>query len=157
MTSKHRLLQIAAFFPAFLAPVPSVGAAETQIVGAFSGCDFDKTYELANGRLLVCKGYSYSYIYNPTVIAIDGSSVLIGEERYEAIVTDGRVFKTNVSGTFEGCNYGAYVSFDNGLVLACQTYHYHYAYRPEVRIIALGSNYTVYIDNEKYDGVLYRK
>ena len=135
----------------------TMAAEETRIVGAFNGCNYGKAYELANGMLLVCRGYSYSYSYSPRVIVIDASTVLIGENQYSAVIRSGSILRTNVSGTFEGCNFGVYISFDNGLVFACQSYNYHYAYRPDVEIVWVDGAYTVYIDNEKYDGTLYRQ
>ena len=132
-------------------------AEETQIVGAFNGCDFGKAYELANGKLLVCCDYSYSYSYSPRVIIIDASTVLIGENQYSAEIKEGSILKTNVAGTFEGCNFDVRINFDNGLIFACQTYKYHYAYRPAVEIVWIDGSYTVYIDKDKYDGTLYKQ
>src|SRR5262245_42296108 len=42
--------------------------ASSQVDGSFEGCDFDKKIRLANGMVLTCRTYSYSYSYRPKVI-----------------------------------------------------------------------------------------
>ena len=113
---------------------------------------------LTNGMILVCNQYQYSYSYRPKVIVLDASTVLIEGDRYSASITTGKLVETHVvSSEFDGCDYGKFISFDNGLIFECRTYHYHYAYRPSVLITFIGGSYSVAIDDEKYDGTLHRR
>ena len=65
---------------------PSLAVEVTSISGTFNGCDWDKTYELLNGRTLVCRCYRYHYAYAPKVVIIDSGTVLIDDEEYSAWV-----------------------------------------------------------------------
>lgn len=73
-------------------------AEKTQITGTFEGCDYDRVYALENGQVLVCNGYSYHYAYRPDVYILDGNTVLIDGEEYQARVTNGAVMITRVDG-----------------------------------------------------------
>jgi hypothetical protein len=137
---------------------PVAAADRTQIDGEFNGCDYDQMYALTDGRILVCQEYQYQYAYSPEVIVLDKSTVLIEKEEYSAATVKGRVFRTNVSDDFEGCEHGKKIAFDNGLIFQCNTYHYHYEYRPKVEIFAIdGAGYQVSIHGKKYDGTLFRR
>ena len=39
------------------------------------------------------------------------------------------------SESFEGCEFGRQIIFDDGTALTCSTYRYHYAYRPKAVIL----------------------
>lgn len=62
-----------------------------------------------------------------------------------------------MNGSFSGCEFNKMIALLNGLLFQCQTYHYHYAYSPEVMIIVRGRNYTVYIDGDGYNGTLFKQ
>lgn len=67
--------------------------------------------------------------------------------------------KEKEDGTFNGCNYGRVIVFDDNTVLTCAGYGYHYAYRPTAVILAKATSHggkTVYdykmvVENEVYD------
>jgi hypothetical protein len=69
------------------------------------------------------------------------------------------VAETRVDGEFEGCDYDKQISLANGLLFVCQTYHYHYSYRPEVLILQHVSSgeLKVLIDDYEYRGKLYKQ
>jgi hypothetical protein len=69
------------------------------------------------------------------------------------------VEETQVDGEFEGCEFGKQISLMNGLVFVCQTYSYSYGYMPEVLILQhiRSGDLKVLIDDEEYDGTLYRR
>jgi len=130
-----------------------------QISGSFNGCEYDKYYPISGYNLLLkCEEYNYFYEYMPTV-ETDGRRVItIGNQRIQASLVDGEVIETNISGDFEGCDFDKIYKLDNGLVFVCNTYSYSYSYRPEVKIIMPSGGYpTVYIDDEQYDGSVYRQ
>ncbi len=68
------------------------------------------------------------------------------------------IIETEVEDDFQGCDYDKKILFENGLVFVCQGYSYSYAYSPEVLILKHISNgdIKVLIDDEEYDGELYR-
>lgn len=138
-------------------PTSSVAAEVTQIDGEFDGCDYDKAYGLRNGALLVCREYTYFYTYAPEVIVLDSSTVLIDRNKVSASIEPGRIIKTAVAGTFEGCDYDRMIELENGLLFKCSTYRYQYAYRPTVRIVLRQGGQDVYIAGQKYSGTLYRR
>jgi hypothetical protein len=57
---------------------------------------------------------------------------LIDDEEFDGEIYRGTAIETHVEGDFEGCDYDKFIAFENGLVFECHTYHYHYAYRPEL-------------------------
>jgi hypothetical protein len=71
----------------------------------------------------------------------------------------GVVETTNVSDTFEGCDFDKHTELDNQLLFVCQEYHYSYSYRPETYILKSlrDGSLKVVIDDETYEGKLYRK
>jgi hypothetical protein len=157
------MIRVVAAVCAWMAAVTTVvsftafAADRTQIDGAFDGCDHDKVYPLVDGRLLVCHEYNYDYSYSPEVIVVDDSRVLIDDELFEAGVEFGQIVRTRVAADFEGCDFSKLIPFDNGLIFECATYHYHYAYRPEVLIVVRQSGYQVYIDGDRYAGTLFKR
>lgn len=62
---------------------------------------------------------------------------------------------TRVDGDFEGCDYDKTIKMMNGWMLNCSSYHYHYAYSPEVAIFTkdIGRGYLVkmVVDDDIYD------
>jgi len=62
---------------------------------------------------------------------------------------------TRVEGDFEGCEYDKKIKLQNGWVLTCQTYNYHYAYAPTVAVLTndAGRGYLIkaIIDDDIYD------
>ncbi|MDX8483163.1 hypothetical protein RFN28_32630 [Mesorhizobium sp. VK24D] len=104
-----------------------------------------------------CLEYKYFYEYQPIVIAIGRDVIVIGKEKVNGYLHDGNVFTTHVAGEFDGCEYDKIYKLDNDVLFSCKTYHYHYAYRPEVKIFAIkGRAPTIFIDGEQYDGTLFR-
>ncbi len=79
---------------------------------------------------------------------------------YEDMIKEGygAIAVTSVSGTFNGCQFNEQIPLQNGMVFVCQTYHYHYAYNPEVLILknVQTGQLGVSIDGELYEGQLYR-
>lgn len=129
-----------------------------QIDGNFDGCEYGKIYPLMNVGILECQEYQYFYEYSPEV-RTDGREVItIGNQRVRAVLRDGSVMKTTVSSEFEGCDFDRRISFDNGLIFVCDSYSYTYSYRPNVKIYFVsGRTPEVYIDGEKYSGMLYKR
>lgn len=79
---------------------------------------------------------------------------------FEELCKDGYavVLQTNISDDFEGCDYDKYYKLDNGMVFKCNSYHYHYAYRPEffvLKSIKYGDLKYIIDDNEHL-GILYK-
>jgi hypothetical protein len=62
------------------------------------------------------------------------------------------------SGEFKGCEFGKRIAFYDGLIFACETYSYHYAYGPDVMILknVRTGSLKVIIDDDEYDGQLYQ-
>lgn len=62
---------------------------------------------------------------------------------------------TKVDGNFEGCEYDRKIKLQNGWVLTCKNYNYHYAYSPTVAVLTqdVGSGFVIkaVIDDEIYD------
>jgi hypothetical protein len=69
------------------------------------------------------------------------------------------VEETNVDGEFEGCEYDKRIPLSNGLIFVCSEYSYSYSFRPEVLILehVRTGDIKVLIDDEDYDGTLYRR
>jgi hypothetical protein len=67
--------------------------------------------------------------------------------------------KTQVDGEFEGCDFEKRVPLTNGLIFVCSEYSYSYAFMPDVLILknVRGGDIKVIIDDEEYDGTLYRR
>ena len=53
--------------------------------------------------------------------------------------------------SFDGCDYGRVIVFDNSKVLTCTGYHYHYAYRPTAIILSNGSSYKMIVADQIYN------
>lgn len=62
---------------------------------------------------------------------------------------------TKVDGDFEGCEYDRKIKLQNGWVLTCQNYKYHYAYSPTIAVLSrdVGNGFVIkaVIDDEIYD------
>jgi hypothetical protein len=130
--------------------------ARTSVSGTFDGCDYDLPVPLDAGYTFLCQEYNYHYAYRPDflVMDLDGrKKYLIDGEEFTGTLYKGAPTVTHVTGAFEGCDYDRFITLDNGLLFKCRTYHYHYAYRPEV--IIFGS--MVSIAGTKYNGELYRQ
>jgi hypothetical protein len=71
----------------------------------------------------------------------------------------GVVEDTQVSGEFQGCEFGRRIAFTDGLLFVCGGYSYHYAYSPEALVLksVRTGEVRVLIDDEEYDGKLYRQ
>lgn len=70
----------------------------------------------------------------------------------------GVILETSVTDDFEGCEYDKYYKLDNGLTFKCEEYSYSYSYHPDFYVLK-NINYGDYkymIDNELYDGKLYK-
>lgn len=59
---------------------------KTYISGTFEGCDYNKSYKLANGLIFQCNEYNYSYNYNPDVYILQNRygnlKVIIDDEEF---------------------------------------------------------------------------
>lgn len=53
--------------------------------------------------------------------------------------------------SFEGCNYGRTIVFEDNKILICRNYHYHYGYRAEALILSDGQNFKMMIDDHVYN------
>jgi hypothetical protein len=132
-------------------------AQEYTVEDTFDGCDYGKLYALAGGGILECLEYQYFYDYRPRVIASGREVIIIGDNRVNAVLHNGSVHQTYISGEFNGCDFDKVYSMDNGLLFQCSTYSYTYSYRPEVKIFVVeGRTPSVHIGGEKYDGRLLR-
>jgi hypothetical protein len=71
----------------------------------------------------------------------------------------GVIDETNVDGEFEGCDFDKRIPLTNGLIFVCSEYSYSYSYHPEVLILehVRSGDIKVLIDDEEYDGTLYRR
>lgn len=67
--------------------------------------------------------------------------------------------ETSVDGEFEGCDFDKRIPLTNGLVFVCSTYSYSYSYMPDVLILEhiRSGDIKVIIDDDEYDGTLYRR
>ncbi len=138
--------------------LPAYAVDQYQIDGEFDGCDYGKLYPLVGGGILECQSMELSLELSPRVIAEGRQVLMIGNERVEGYLHDGQVFRTKVSDEFEGCDYDKVYQLDNGLLFQCRTYHFHYAYRPDVRITVVdGRRPIVTIDGDDYRGELFRR
>lgn len=137
---------------------PANALEQYTIDGEFDGCEYGKLYALVGGGVLECQALQIDIGINPLVIA-DGRRVLmINEQEMDGTLHDGQVITTRVSDDFDGCDYDKVYNLDNGLLFQCSSYHYHYAYRPEVKIMIIdGRKPTVLIAGYEYRGQLFRK
>lgn len=54
--------------------------------------------------------------------------------------------------SFEGCNYGRKIIFDDRTYLTCSTYSYSYSYRPDAVILSNRTgNWVMFVEGDKYD------
>ena len=53
--------------------------------------------------------------------------------------------------SFEGCESGRIIIFDDDTYVRCQSYGYHYAYRPDAVILVNGSSAKMVVEDESYD------
>jgi hypothetical protein len=53
--------------------------------------------------------------------------------------------------SFEGCEHGRKIIFDYNKTLTCNTYSYHYAYRPDAFIFVKNGDFIMIIDGDSYD------
>lgn len=69
------------------------------------------------------------------------------------------VDETSVDGEFEGCEYDQGIPLNNGLIFVCSEYSYSYSYMPDVLILehVRSGDIKVLIDDDEYDGTLYRR
>jgi hypothetical protein len=52
---------------------------------------------------------------------------------------------------FEGCDSGRKIFFSDDTYLACSSYGYQYAYRPQALILSNGSRIVMLVDSDSYD------
>ena len=127
------------------------------IEGTFDGCDHGKLYGLLGGGVLECQEYNYFYEYSPKVITNGSQVTAIGDNKVQATIKNGTVNETTVSGEFNGCDFDKFYGLDNGLIFACATYDYTYAYRPTVQIFTIEKRQPVIqIDGKQYHGTLHK-
>lgn len=67
--------------------------------------------------------------------------------------------QTQVDGEFNGCEFNKRIPLQNRLIFVCSTYSYSYAYSPYVLIMKniRSGDLKVLIDEEEYDGTLYKR
>jgi hypothetical protein len=53
--------------------------------------------------------------------------------------------------SFEGCEHGRVIIFDDSKVLTCATYSYSYSYRPKAVIFVRGSSFKMLVGSNLYD------
>jgi hypothetical protein len=53
--------------------------------------------------------------------------------------------------SFEGCEYGRVIIFENNKALTCAEYGYHYAYRPTAVILSKNGFFKMVVDDEVYE------
>lgn len=53
--------------------------------------------------------------------------------------------------SFEGCEYGRKILFDDGRYLTCAEYGYQYAYRPEAVLLVRSGRIIMIVDDDAYD------
>ena len=142
---------------AALSGMSAEAADEYTISDEFDGCEYGKLYELDGGLILECLEYNYFYEYRPRVVAVGTEVIVIGDEVIRGVLHSGTIYKTYISGEFEGCDFDKVYRLDNGLFFQCSTYSYSYAYHPGVKIFAIdGRTPVVFIDGEQYDGSVFR-
>lgn len=59
--------------------------------------------------------------------------------------------RTKSGDSFEGCDFGRYIVFDDGTYLRCNEYQYDYGYRPEAVILTKGSRVVMLVGDDSYD------
>ena len=52
--------------------------------------------------------------------------------------------------SFEGCDFGRIIIFDDNTTLTCQEYGYQYSYRPTATILYNGSSIKMIVEDESY-------
>jgi hypothetical protein len=57
----------------------------------------------------------------------------------------------NGKDSFEGCNYGRKIIFEDQTYLTCASYGYHYAYRPEALLLVRNGSWIMLVDDESFD------
>ncbi len=69
------------------------------------------------------------------------------------------VEETQVDGEFEGCDFDKRIPLLNSLIFVCSEYRYSYSYMPDVLILKniRSGDLKVLIDDDEYDGTLYRR
>jgi hypothetical protein len=73
------------------------------------------------------------------------------------VLHNGTIYKTWVSGEFNGCDFDKVYRLDNGLIFQCAEFRYTYAYHPAVKIFVVeGRDPIVQINNKKYSGKLFK-
>ena len=109
-------------------------------------------------RFLVC------LVFESTVVAVGTSAPARADiasklRRYVGYtVLDTKTIKGWVSedrkkhgDSFEGCEFGRLIIFDDNTYLRCTGYSYEYSYRPEAVILARGKSFVMIVDDDAYD------
>jgi hypothetical protein len=52
---------------------------------------------------------------------------------------------------FEGCDFDRVIVFTDNTFVKCNSYRYHYAYRPEAVILTDGFRWVMIVDDDEYD------
>jgi hypothetical protein len=53
--------------------------------------------------------------------------------------------------SFEGCDFGRAIIFDDGTYLTCSGYGYQYAYRPEAILLVRNGSWKMIVNSSAYD------
>jgi hypothetical protein len=129
------------------------GCIESYIYGDFEGWEGDTLFPLANGQFWLQASYSYTYHYafNPrvTICPVAGGYKMWMEGVDESIyVTPLTCLKTCIDGDFEGWDGDTVFNLCNGQIWqqASYSYTYHYAYRPDALICAVGGGYKMWVE-----------
>jgi hypothetical protein len=52
--------------------------------------------------------------------------------------------------SFEGCEYGRQIIFDDNTYLTCTSYSYSYSYRPSALLLSNGTAFVMVVQDEAY-------
>jgi hypothetical protein len=108
--------------PKFIMAAASVGLAAAAFSFSSSAQDLSKYV----GYTIIYKGYVTGYAN-----------------------FDNRVIKKDWS--FEGCEFGRKIFIDDRYAVTCKEYKYHYAYHPEITILAKGDAALLLVDGEEME------
>jgi hypothetical protein len=97
---------------------------------------------LVAAGLLVCSvpafAVNLSHYVGYTIVAV---------KTIKGYVTEDGEFKTS----FEGCQYGRKIVFDDNTYLTCNEYGYQYAYRPDAVLLARNGTWAMVVEGDSYD------
>ena len=78
-------------------------------------------------------------LYAALLLSTAFSASAINAYNYSSLEGYTVIKVTKVDGYFKGCEHRKQIKLQNGWILACNTYHYYYAYSPDAVIFARSS------------------